>query len=46
MHPQEPPEDAEAEEPAADFPFEGAAKTESWSVCFALAHLGHVIACF
>jgi hypothetical protein len=23
-------------------PFAGAAKTESWIVCFALAHFGHV----
>jgi len=27
-------------------PFAGAAKTESWIVCFALAHFGHVIFVF
>jgi hypothetical protein len=48
VHPQAPPEegDTEAEELAVDLPFDGAAKTESWRVCFALAHFGHVMACF
>ena len=46
MQPHEPPEDAEAEWLAEDFPFERPANTESWSVCFPLAHFGHVIACF
>ncbi|HXZ11758.1 MAG TPA: hypothetical protein VEG64_05135 [Candidatus Sulfotelmatobacter sp.] len=34
------------EEPAEDFPFDGAAKTESCRVCLPLAHFGHVMACF
>jgi hypothetical protein len=39
----EPPE----EDPPEDFvPFDGAAKTESWIVLFALAHFGHVIFVF
>jgi hypothetical protein len=33
------------EGPAADFPFDGEAKTDSWMVCFALEHLGQVMAC-
>jgi hypothetical protein len=42
---QLPPE--EGEEFADDlFPFPGAANTESWIVCFALSHFGHVIAWF
>ncbi len=45
MQPQLPPEDADEEEPAVDFPFEGAAKTDSWMVCFALSHFGHVMGC-
>jgi len=42
----QPPDEAEA--PVAEDlpPFDGAAKTESWIVCFALAHLGQVMACF
>ena len=44
VHPQLP---AEAGEAFADdlAPLAGAAKTESWIVCFALSHFGHVIAC-
>jgi hypothetical protein len=35
----------EADELGADFaPLEGAAKTESWIVCFALAHFGQAMA--
>lgn len=45
MQPQPPPEDVDEEEPAVDFPLEGAAKTESWMVCFALSHFGHVMDC-
>jgi hypothetical protein len=34
-----------ADELEADFaPLEGAAKTESWMVCFALAHFGQAMA--
>ena len=44
MQPQLAPEDGEALED--DLPLEGAAKTESCSVCFALAHFGHVMAWF
>jgi hypothetical protein len=46
VQPQAPAEDAEPEEPAEDFPLDGAANTESWSVCFALEHFGQVMACF
>ena len=38
--------DALAELVEALLPFEGAAKTEGWIVCFELEHFGHVIACF
>jgi hypothetical protein len=35
----------EADELEEEFvPLEGATKTESWMVCFALEHFGHVIA--
>jgi hypothetical protein len=47
VQPHPPPDEAEEEDPAEDLlPFTGAAKTESWTVCFALAHFGQVIACF
>jgi len=45
VQPQLPPSEGEA---FADdlLPFAGAANTESWIVCLALSHFGHVIACF
>jgi hypothetical protein len=45
VQPQPPPEGADEEEPAVDFPFEGAAKTDSLMVCVALSHFGHVMTC-
>jgi hypothetical protein len=48
LPPQQPPLGKLAvEEPEEDFaPFEGAAKTESWTLCFALAQFGHSISAF
>jgi hypothetical protein len=45
VQPQEPPDDAvDVDGLVGDLlPFEGAAKTESCIVCFALSHFGHVI---
>jgi len=41
----QPPDEAD-EPPAEDLlPLEGAEKTESWIVCLALSHFGHVMAC-
>lgn len=42
MQPQAPDEAEELDDAFA--PLEGAAKTESWMVCFALEHFGHAIA--
>jgi len=45
--PQQPPPDDPDEDPLEDLPaLAGAAKTESWMVCLALAHFGHVIFVF
>jgi hypothetical protein len=45
VQPQDPPDGPDRlDELDEDFPpFEGAAKTESCIVCFALSHFGHVI---
>jgi len=42
----QPPDEADVPLEEVLPPFDGAAKTESWMVCFALAHLGQVMACF
>lgn len=44
VQPQAPEADSPAEPPELLLAFEGAANTESWMVCFALAHFGHVMA--
>lgn len=40
--PQQPPPEGSEEAREDLLPLAGAAKTESWMVCFALAHFGHV----
>jgi len=42
----ESPEGPEEELPDALLPLPCAAKTDSWTVCFALSHFGQVIAVF